>query len=337
MVPPISNEINLAWRALSGGDDGDGWRSIAVSSIGPCKLRAARCFPNNEEALLLRFESLTLPKPNLLPQGNGFKVERTFLEVDDSKDMWLALIRQSHASFDLFSRMVSDIVSTLSASSSNDELHLFKLFLGRIRAWQDFMKKGHEGLGPEAELGLVGEIECLDMLLNAGLPATLALDGWLGPQDGLQDFELGTGAIEVKSTLAIQGFQATIMSLEQLDHTVLQPLFVCGCQFKIDSKGESLPSRITSMRKRLSIDTSATALFENNLLYVGYMDIHATHYTRKFQPTTVRFWLVDNNFPRLILANVPKGVRSACYSIDLETVQSRQVSASEAIEMLGMY
>ena len=333
MALPTREEIAAAWRALAGGG-GEGWRSIAISGLSGNRLLAARHCPSNEEALLVCFTSITLPQSGQLPQGNGFKVERT--SASDS-GKWLALVRQPAGSLDLFSRMVTDIVATLvMANDLNDEPRIFQLFLARIRAWQEFMKSGGEGLGPEAELGLVGELACMDKLLDTGLPVHLVVDGWMGPMDGLQDFELGNGAIEVKSTMALQGFPATIMSLEQLDDGIRQPLFVCGCHFISASDGLTLPERVTAIREKLAFDTPALSLFDNALLHARYSDEHAEHYTRKFLMSGVRFVLVDENFPRLVLGNVPMGVRRARYEIDLDAVKGRQFSVGEVIEMIGV-
>jgi hypothetical protein len=333
MALATREELTAVWRALSGGSEGDGWRSIAISGLSGNRLMAGRHFPSNDEALLVGFTSITLPQPGQLPQGSGFRVERAAL---DSPGKWLALVRQPQGSLDLFSRMVADIVATLADNASSNEPRLFQLFLGRIRGWQQFMKKDGEGLGPEAELGLVGELQCLDALLNIDVPAHLVLEGWMGPLDGLQDFELGNGAIEVKSTLAIEGFPATILSLEQLDDAVRQPLFVCGCRFTSGSEGLSLPERIAVIRERLTIDPSALALFENAMLHSGYWDAHADRYTRHFSVSSIDFRLVDEAFPRLIPGSVPAGVRRARYEIDLDAVAGKAFSLDEVIELIGM-
>jgi hypothetical protein len=334
MALPTREEIAAAWRALAGGGEGEGWRSIAISGLSGNRLLAARHFPSNEEALLVCFASITLPQLGQLPQGSGFRVERT--SPDDS-GKWLALVRQPAGSLDLFSRMVADIVATLVMTNDlNDEPRIFQLFLGRIRAWQEFMKSGAEGLGPEAELGLVGELECMNKLLDTNLSVHLVLDGWMGPMDGLQDFVLGNGAIEVKSTMALQGFPATIMSLEQLDDAIRQPLFVCGCHFASASDGATLPERVAAMRERFSADASALSSFDNALLHARYSDAHSERYTRRFLASDVRFVLVDEDFPRLIPGNVPAGVRRARYEIDLDTVQDKRFFVDKIIEMMGV-
>lgn len=334
MALPTREEISAAWRALADGGAQEGWRSIAISGLSGNRLLAARRFPSNEEALLVCFASIMLPQSAQLPQGSGFRVERTS-PSDSGK--WLALVIQPAGSLDLFSRMVADIVATLvMANDLNDEPRIFQLFLGRIRAWQEFMKNGSEGLEPEAELGLVGELACMDKLLDVDLPVQLVLDSWMGPMDGLQDFELGNGAIEVKSTMALQGFPATIMSLEQLDDAIRQPLFVCGCHFTLGSDGLTLSERVAAMREKFSFDASALSSFDNALLHARYSDAHSERYTRRFLTSDVRFVLVDQDFPRLIPGNVPAGVRRARYEIDLDAVKNKQFSVGEVIEMIGV-
>ena len=110
----------------------------------------------------------------------------------------------------------------LCAGASADEVPLLPLFTGRIRAWQAFMEAGRaDVLSPAAEVGLVGELRFLQQILDAGVEPSIAVDGWCGPIDGLHDFLLGTGAVEVKTTTTSGEFPATIASLEQLDDSLV--------------------------------------------------------------------------------------------------------------------
>jgi hypothetical protein len=90
------------------------------------------------------------------------------------------------------------------------------------------MRKGAQALSPESEIGLVGELTLLRVIIDAGVPPVTAIESWVGPFDGVQDFNLGTGSLEVKATLSMTGFPAKIGSLEQLDDFVRQPLFLPG-------------------------------------------------------------------------------------------------------------
>ena len=60
MARPI-DEFVVAWEALSGKSDEQGWRSIGVAPAGPCRIMAARRFPGNGEALLAGFSAVKVP------------------------------------------------------------------------------------------------------------------------------------------------------------------------------------------------------------------------------------------------------------------------------------
>lgn len=333
MALATREELESVWRALSGSGTGDGWSSIAISGLSGNRLLAGRHFPGNDEALLVGFHSATLPPAAQLPEASGFRVERVVL---DRPGQWLALVRQPAASADMFSRMAADIVATLDGNAASDDTRLFHLFTGRIRSWQQFMKNGTAGLSPEAELGLVGELHCLATLLEAGISSHAVTKGWKGPLDGLQDFELGHGAIEVKSTMAAAGFTATILSLEQLDDSVRQPLFVCCCRFAAGAGGASLPERIAWVREEVGADASALVLFDNAVLHSGYSDMHADHYTRRFVAAGTFFRRVDETFPKLTAFMVPAGVRRARYEIDLDASSGTEFSIDDVIKMIGI-
>lgn len=328
-----NNEFNVAWSALSHETQESGWRYIPVTTHGEVKIFAGRSFPENLEALLVGFKQFNTFNLSMLPQGGGFRVQ--IAELDEADDYWIALVRQPEGNIELFSMVVADIIVTLSESSRTDEGRLFQLFLGRIRAWQLFMKSGLAGLGPEAELGLFGELYCLEALLNAGVDLFGAVDSWVGPDDDLQDFELGFGAVEVKSTLSVDGHVARIQSLDQLDDSVRNPLFLGGFRFARDEKGGTLPELIERVADRFSLDQMALLHFRNRLLQVGYAEEYKDQYSRRLILIDCNFWMVDENFPRLIVGNVPEGVRSAKYEIELDHVEPFSCDVEEILAMLN--
>src|SRR4051812_2564492 len=127
MQPLNFDEIAVAWRALSTATGLEGWRSIKVSGHSKIELRAGRQFPGNEEALLILFDSVGFPFGCSFPEGNGFKVERAFLE---DSEKWVALVRQGPGNLDLFTQMVADIVSLLSSIVASEQ-QIFQIFLAR--------------------------------------------------------------------------------------------------------------------------------------------------------------------------------------------------------------
>lgn len=333
MARPI-DEFALAWDALSGATGAGGWRSIAVVAAGPCALMAARRFPGNEEALLAGFSSAQVSTAEKLPEGLGFEVSRADPHCDGKT--WLALTRKESGSVELFAEMVCDVAGALDAASAEGEERLLRALLSRVRSWQEFMSKGAQALSPEAELGLVGELLFLGAVLDAGVPAQMSLDSWVGPLNGVQDFELGTGAVEVKATLSPQGFPAKIGSLEQLDDSTRRPLFVAGARLSQRESGRSLPEIAESVREKLADDAPATSLFADRLLAAGYPEARADRYQRRFAAEGIRVVEVGMNFPRLTPGSVPGGVRRAIYEIDLDRAPGADEGVVGALRKLGV-
>jgi hypothetical protein len=332
MARPI-DEFLMAWTALSGLTGDDGWRSIPVAAVGPCVLMAGRHLPGNEEAVLAGFASARLVPAEKLPEGRGFEVSRLD-SLGDSRT-WIALTRKSSGSPELFAAMVADVVRAMDAVSADGEERVLRTLLARVRAWQEFMRRGEQALSPEDEVGLAGELCFLGQLLSLGLPPLLAVSAWVGPLDGIQDFEFGSGAVEVKATLASRGFLAKIGSLEQLDDSVRQPLFVAAVRLSLRDSGTHLPGLSASVRGRLEQDVEAARMYDDRLLAAGFHPSHATRYSRQFHHEETRVFEVDGSFPRLVPGTVPDGVRRVQYEIDLDQAGRLNVGLAAALSRLG--
>ena len=328
-----TDEFELAWSSLLHSPDIEGWRAIPVAGAGVCQLAAGRRKPGNAEALLARFPGASIPAAEKLPDGEGFSIDRVDLMGDGG--VWLSLSRKPSGRVDMFAAMVGNVVGALDNEQGADAQRLLRVFLGRIRAWQEFMRRGAQPLSPEAEVGLVGELLVLSAIIDAGLPATLACDAWLGPFDGLRDFEIGTGGIEVKATLGTVGFPARIGSLDQLDDTVRQPLFVAGVRLQQAIDGESLPEYVETLRDIARGDLEAERLLAERLLAAGYFDAHADRYARRFVESSQRVLEIVDGFPRLTPGRVPSGVVRASYEIDLDRAPGASLAIETVLRKLG--
>lgn len=335
MAAATSREIEAVWRALSGNQSTPGWHSIELLNTGSCRVRAARHSPGNEEAVLVGFSKTRIAPNTQLPQGRGFRMERAALGDVGGAYQWLSIVRQPAGSLELFAAVASDICGLVFSLESLSEDVVYQRLLGRVRGWQEFMRRGTEGLSAEAELGLVGELHVLRDLLDEGMPLFTAVEGWKGPLDGLHDFRLGSGAIEVKSTLAAEGFPIRIASLDQLDDAQCSPLHLCALRFAQDDAGVSLPDLVTQMRERLEHDSAALGMFERGLGHVGYLDMHADSYTRRFSVVEARLHLVNGDFPRLTPCGVPPAVRRASYDLDLGLVPAGKDDLAAVLAQLG--
>lgn len=197
------------------------------------------------------------------------------------------------------------------------------------------MRKGTQTLSPEAEIGLVGELTVLSAIIGAGVPPALAVGSWVGPLNGLQDFELGTGALEVKTTLSATGFPAKVGSLDQLDDRLRQPLFVVGIRLQQLENGRTLPNFVEVLHQVFEGDGEAQGLFADRLLAAGYLDLHADRYSRKFEQVGLRVLAVAGDFPRLTSGTVPVGILKAIYEFDLEKAPGDNAGLEGALKKLG--
>jgi len=331
-----NDEFLLAWASLSADETTPGWQAIALPSAGPVDVLVGRRSPDNAEAILLGFPSARLPPAQKLPEGQGFNVDRA--DPKGIQQLRLALTRRSAGSKELFATMVCDVVGALDegASAGATEKQLLQLFLGRVGAWQEFMRKGSQLLSPEAEIGLVGELVMLRAIIDAGVAPTSAVEGWVGPLDGSQDFEIGMGALEVKASLSVAGFTAKIGSLEQLDDSARQPLFLVGTRLHQTETGQSLPEQVAEIRDVVSGDPEATRLLTERLIAAGYSDAHANNYIRRFALIETIVFEVMEGFPRITPGNIPLGISKATYEIDLSKVTGPSISTADALKKLGV-
>ena len=330
-----SEEFMLAWSSLAGDALSPGWQAITLPSAGPIEVQAGRRSPDNAEAILLAFPTIRLAKAEKLPEGQGFTVERA--DSDGQGQLQLALTRRAAGSAELFAAMACDVVGALdeAASAGADESKLLRVFFGRVGAWQEFMRKGSLLLSPEAEIGLVGELTLLREIVDAGVPLAAAIESWVGPLDGVQDFQLGTGALEVKTTLSATGFPARIGSLEQLDDSVRQPLFLAGARLRQADSGQTLPDRVAALRDAAKGDAEASRLLSERLIAAGYFDIRADRYVRRFTLADTKVVEVKEGFPRLTPSSIPLGITRASYDIDLDKAAGARIPTADALKKLG--
>jgi len=328
----LIDEIQLAWNSIQTAEGPSGWNTVAVFPNHPGRFRAGRNFPDQCETLLAGFRKSEISRNEKLPQGSGFQV--TLVNSEQDGLVWLALTRSPNGNLELFSSMVSDVLQAILATGTGDHSRELRAFLGRIRAWQEFMRKGAVPLSAEKEVGLVGELTMLEKMLEVGLAPEVAIGAWSGPLDGLRDFELGFGAIEVKTTISAAGMVAKIGSLEQLDDTNCKPIFLSAIKYALTESGQTLSEKIYAIRTQLESDPITLSEFEDRLLAAGYSMAHSSEYHRRFSLREIAMLEVVENFPRLVQGNVTLGIISARYEINLEPLLSQDIGLTTALKKL---
>ncbi|WP_159077447.1 PD-(D/E)XK motif protein [Polynucleobacter rarus] len=327
----LINEFLGAWKTFEASTTENGWQVIPVTSFLNCRLLAGMAFPRLSEAAIFNFEIATLPRAELLPSGKGFSVE----PVDIEGKRWLALTRSQDGKLDLYVAMLENLFELIEELSTVKGDILLHSFLDRVSAWQDFMKKGRQNLTIESQTGLFGELSFLKDLLGLGLKEG-AIKTWDGPLNGLQDFHIGFGAIEVKSTISQDGFIAKIGSLDQLSDSTYKPLYLVGKRLALSPNGTTLPMLIDEIRIALAGDLSLLSNFESRLLRSGYLDTHSGAYDRFLVVEKSLMYEVDEDFPRLTPQLVNPLVKSARYEIDISSLPAKSLDIMEILNKLGV-
>lgn len=322
-----------SWRALGQQEASEEWRFVHLASVHRLSFEAGCNFPGSKEALVVSFDGNKSFDSSRLPQGRGFDVVRIENQAAFSDRTAIGLVRSTDGSPDIFLLMVIDVIRSIESAAASSRADLLDEFLLRVREWQDFMSRKHRLLSPDAQVGLLGELYVLETLLDSRL-GSRSVECWQGPLKAAQDFHIGTGSVEVKSTTSESGFTARINSIEQLDSD-RSPSFLCAIRFREAADGSSLSETVVRLRERLATSGSAR-MFDALLLVMGYMDEHALSYSRRFVPSEVRAFPLDGNLPRLSRSILPAAIRSANYTLDLDAVQTSFVTCDQILEAFGL-
>jgi len=327
----LIDEFKKAWSTFGGVKRDVGWQVIPVTSFKNVALMAGLAMPGPREAAFFNFSGATLPRPELLPSGKGFSLESIEMEGCN----WIVLTRSQEGIKDLYISMLENLFKLLDELDGNSGNTLIQIFLDRVAAWQDFMSTGQKHLGIESQTGLYGELLFLKSLLDIGLKDE-AVKNWDGPLRGLQDFHIGFGAVEVKSTVSQDGFIAKIGSLEQLSDSTFSPIFLVGQKLSTSTGGTPLPILIESIREGLKDEPALRNNFDTRLMRSGYLDAHSSIYDRPLHLIDSLMFEVDSSFPKLTPESVSPHIRSARYEVDISTITSKKFDLKEILNRLGV-
>ena len=329
------SELLLAWKALSGSSAIDGWRMINIDADISCKARAARHFPGNQEVLLLGFNNIKKLNDHSFPKGKGFSLSYADLGSISEDLTWISLTRELIGSLDLFSKMSEDILSVLEKIKGSTQQTIFTIILARINAWQDFMKRNKEGvLSSEEEIGLFGELLILRDLTKYNILPSQAIDCWQGPLDSIQDFYLNTGALEVKTTISKNAFDASINSLEQLDNTLVSPLYLIGVKLSLNDEGITLSNLIKEIKNEWAEDAEAIEKLNIKLLHAGFFEELSKEYKRTFTKIEIVTFIIDEQFPKITKPSLHKEITKVKYTVDLDLINANKIDFNLAVSKL---
>ncbi len=186
-------------------------------------------------------------------------------------------------------RAIADRI-TISADASGDAIET------SVQAMDELLR-GIGRLSEAQESGLFGELLVLEHLIETLSPVS-ALASWKAIRHEEHDFGLGSGDIEVKTTLAEERHH-WVHGKGQLVATLGRPLWLLSVQLTdAGASGRTLPELADSIAVKL-VGPHRLA-FAAGLARRGLNESGASRLTRRLQPRNVpAVYLVDAGFPVL--------------------------------------
>jgi hypothetical protein len=206
----------------------------------------------------------------------------------------------------------------------------------RLAAWARFFDtRGDRALGRNAQLGLIGELLCLETLA-AGAGFGRAVRAWRGPDGATQDFQTTAGSIEVKTSTSASPEHFRVSSERQLDESVVPRLVLCGLTAQeLPAGGTTLASVVDRIRGRLVADApSEVPLFEDRLVAAGYTDHDRTSYDLTIAVLHLEFAHVTSGFPRIQPSDLRPGVSGVSYDLSRASIRPFLVSTTFSEEII---
>lgn len=219
---------------------------------------------------------------------------------------------------DIFSVLCEDLIANI--ATETNEKQLVKTLLNRFEKWKSlFTKIASEGLSPEEQRGLFGELYFIRKFMQHNHNYSTVLNTWVGPASEVRDFQMGNWALEVKTTHGNNHQKIQISSERQLDITHLEKLYIYHVSLeKAQESGETLNQIVSSISNLLASDTIALNRFRSKLYEAGYFEQHLLLYdTIGYFIRQDTFYSVEAAFPRIQENELRNGVGDVKYSIIL--------------------
>jgi hypothetical protein len=238
---------------------------------------------------------------------------------------------------DIFSVLCEDLIASI--ESETNERHLVKVVLNRFEKWKSlFTKITQQGLTPDEQRGLFGELFFLRKFLIQTNNFQSVIQTWMGPSNEIRDFQINNWALEVKTTHGSNHQKVQISNERQLDNTHLDKLFLYHISLeKVQENGESLNQIINSINNILDPDIVSRNRFLSKLYEAGYFGQHADLYeSTGYFIRQDAFYIIENDFPRIQENEVRAGVGDVKYSIIISQCEAYRKSEEYIFQNLTL-
>ena len=236
------------------------------------------------------------------------------------REQTLVLTLTSHADIDLFYALCKTLARNL-GDTSNSKTAL-TIVLNHLKRWQRFLAgKSPRLLSPWEVRGLFAELHFLQSLYTHLLSQNEALNAWIGPMGGSQDFVFANTAVEIK-TISNKGPNLVYISSENQLESPCEKLYLTTSRIIESSE---LPSAISlnEMVQRIETDLTESSVldeYQTKLAEVGYVELHRYN-NPSMQVAETRVYGVTDEFPRIIRSRIPNGIQNVKYQLQIDAVE----------------
>jgi hypothetical protein len=270
-----------------------------------------------------------VPKNLQFPRFRGATIQVIRAPDGREDDVAYEIIPADRSTEDVFIELAAQMIENVGNASSAKEGLL--RFARRIAAWARFFSaRGVDGLSRSEELGLIGELLCLEAL-SPYLGIQASVNSWTGPSGTPHDFQGEWGAVEAKLTTSASPERFRITSERQLDETMVAKLFLFGIVAQeSNSAAVSLEKMVQSIRERIDAAAPlARERFDESLKESGYLDADRYKYLIRLSVHQTAFLRVHADFPRIRHDELRSGVFSVKYEIPWASIAPYRVHENE--------
>lgn len=269
---------------------------------------------NDELALFTELE------PARLSSSRELEVEKNIRQ--DGR--WATQIASTNKkNRDIFAQLCVDLI--VSSKDAVSEQSGMERLIKRFAAWQRLFASMKTTLPVSVLKGLIGELTFAKEYMSQAFGWDDAISAWVGPDGADRDFTYGDKWYEIKA-ISTGKNNVTISSLNQLevDTDGFLCIFSIDESSQTDTKAFNVSDFINDCRKKLADYPKALHIFEQKLISIGYID--KTEYKELFFSVNDHsFYIVDEQFPKLVTKNVPQQIVGAKYDIDIASISKWKV------------
>lgn len=223
---------------------------------------------------------------------------------------------------DIFYKFCEDIIESTKSGNQNDG---FLPIIRRWETWISFFQKTSLPLSESEIIGLIGEVYFLQTFMIPKYGVDRAIEAFIGVNKAHKDFEIDEVWYEIKSIH--NGVRSVkISSIQQLDSANEGKLEILTFDQGTPSTAENITLNSTIRQLRETLNADQKLALDEKLRKVKYIE------DERYDDFNYLFirrdeYVVKDDFPRISLEHLPRGITKATYEIDISAIQHYKVEA----------